>query len=155
MEEHNISLKTLTLLILMTTMLYSVCFCPKVSFTIRKPTFPFHTCTQYRKLCPPPPLPTKGWVAYCFWCGFRQCRHPCSFMPALYLLNQWVDFDQTCTDTLMGGGKEVFSFWWHWPHFQGHTSTLKFSNFDPKKVLSTPYLLNQMTDSAKRHILIL
>ena len=23
-----------------------------------------------------------------------------------YLLNQWVDFDQTCTDTLLGGGEK-------------------------------------------------
>ena len=27
------------------------------------------------------------------------------------LLNQWVDFDQTCTDTLLGGRKEVIRFW--------------------------------------------
>ena len=29
-----------------------------------------------------------------------------------YLLNQWVDFDQTCIDTLLGQGKEVITFWW-------------------------------------------
>ena len=28
-----------------------------------------------------------------------------------YLLNQWVDFDQTCIDTLLGGGKEMIRFW--------------------------------------------
>ena len=33
--------------------------------------------------------------------------HLRSFLSAFYLLNQWVDFDQTCTDTLLGGGKEV------------------------------------------------
>ena len=27
-------------------------------------------------------------------------------LSALYLMNQWVDFDQTCTDTLLGGGKK-------------------------------------------------
>ena len=51
-----------------------------------------------------------------------------------YLLNQWVDFDQICTDTLLGGRKEVISFWWPWPHFQDHTSSLKFS---PKKLVCT------------------
>ena len=25
-----------------------------------------------------------------------------------------------------GGRKEVIRFWWHWPHFQGYTSSFKF-----------------------------
>ena len=52
-------------------------------------------------------------IAYCFWC--RSCRHlhRHSFLSALYLLNQLVDFDQTGTDTLVGQSK----FWWPWPHF--------------------------------------
>ena len=53
---------------------------------------------------------------YCFWCG--SCRPPHSFLCALYLLNQLVDFYQTCTDTLLGWGKEVIRFWWSWPHFE-------------------------------------
>ena len=28
-----------------------------------------------------------------------------------YLLNQSMDFDQTCTDTLLGGGEELIRFW--------------------------------------------
>ena len=48
-----------------------------------------------------------------------------------------MDFDQACTDTLLGGGKEVIRFWWPWPHFQGHTNTLKFSNFDQRKLPCT------------------
>ena len=35
---------------------------------------------------------------------------------------------------IMGGG-EMIRFWWPWPHFQGLTSTLKFSNFDQKACL--------------------
>ena len=31
-------------------------------------------------------------------------------MSALYLPNQWVDFDQTCTDTLLGGRKNWLDF---------------------------------------------
>ena len=34
-------------------------------------------------------------------------------------------------------GEEVIRFWWPWPHFQGHTSTLKFSNFDQKMLFCT------------------
>ena len=28
-----------------------------------------------------------------------------------YFLNQWIDFDQTCIDTLLGGGEEYIKFW--------------------------------------------
>ena len=87
------------------------------------------------------PQPKRGGGAYCFWC--RSGRHLRWSLSALYLLHQWVDFDQTCTDTLLG---EVIRFWWSWPHFQGNTSILKFSNFD-KKSLSASLFLNQMTDS--------
>ena len=27
------------------------------------------------------------------------------------LLNRWTDFDQTCTDTLLGGRSELIRFW--------------------------------------------
>ena len=83
-------------------------------------------------------VPTTEWVGtYCFWCGSRLRRHPRCSLSALYLLNQWVDFDQTCTDPLLGGRKEGIRFWWPWPHFQCHTSTLKFSNFDQKMLACT------------------
>ena len=44
--------------------------------------------------------------------GKSLCAH--------YLLNQWLEFYQTSTDTSLGQGKEVIRFWWPWPHFQGH-----------------------------------
>ena len=71
-------------------------------------------------------------------CKNEHCLHS-------YLLDQLVDFDQTCTETPLGQGKEMIRFWWPWPHFQGHTITLN-SNFD-QKGLSVPYLLNQMMNS--------
>ena len=45
------------------------------------------------------------------------------------ILNQWLEFYQTSTDTSLGHGKEVIRFWWPWPHFQGHyiIKTLKMS----------------------------
>ena len=112
-------------------------------------------CGPYRRRCcslsalldlgiMPPPHNRRGGATYCFWCW--SCRRPHTFLTALYLLNQWVDSDQTCTGALLAGRKEVIRCWWPWPHFQGHNSTLKFSNFDQKS-FSAPYLLNQMTDS--------
>ena len=92
--------------------------------------------------------PKWGGGTYCFCCGSRRC---CS-LSALYLLKQWVDFDQTCTDTLLEGWEEVNRFWWPWPHFHGHTSTLKCSNFD-QKILFAPHLFNQMTILVKLLIL--
>ena len=47
-----------------------------------------------------------------------------SLMSALCLLNQLVNFDQSCIETPFGNGKEMIRFWWPWSHFQGHTSTL-------------------------------
>ena len=102
-----------------------------------------------------PPLNQRGGGGYCFWC--RSCRHwrPRSFLSALYLLNQWVDFGQTCKDILLGGGKDVIRFWWPWPHFQGHTSTLKFSSFDKKKKKAYLHpILNQMTDSGQTSYIV-
>ena len=77
----------------------------------------------------------KGRGTYCFWC--RSCRRqlPHSFLSALYFLNQWVDFDQTCTDTLLVGEKEGVKFWWPWPHFQGHISTLNYQILTKKTCL--------------------
>ena len=33
------------------------------------------------------------------------------FVSLHYLLNQLVDFDQTCIDKFLGGGEELFRFW--------------------------------------------
>ena len=48
---------------------------------------------------------------------------------AHFILNQWLKFYQTSTDTSLGKGKEVIRFWWLWPHFQGHyiIKTVKMS----------------------------
>ena len=40
----------------------------------------------------------------------RMRTRPHSFFPTGYLLNQWMDFDQTCIDTWLGGGKELIRF---------------------------------------------
>ena len=37
-----------------------------------------------------------------------------------------MDFDQTCIDTLLGGGEELIRR----PYFQGHTVTLKCPKYD-------------------------
>ena len=101
---------------------------------------PVKTFTRIHKRIFMSPQP-NGRGTYCFWCGSRRRRcwrwRPRCSLPALYHLNEWVDFDQTCTDTLLGGRKEVTRFLWPWPYFQGHTSTLKFSSFDQKS-LSAP-----------------
>ena len=34
-----------------------------------------------------------------------------NFVSGRYLLNQWIDFDQTCIDTMLGGCKELIRFW--------------------------------------------
>ena len=59
-----------------------------------------------------------------------------------------MNFNLTGTDALLGRGKEVIRFWWPWPYFQGHTSTLNVALW-PKKSLSAPYFLNQMIYSSK------
>ena len=41
-------------------------------------------------------------------------------LSASYLLNEWMDFYQTCTSILLRHGKELIRFWWPWSHFQGH-----------------------------------
>ena len=37
--------------------------------------------------------------------------HPHSFVSVRYLLNHWMDFDQTFIDTLLGEWKELIRFW--------------------------------------------
>ena len=39
--------------------------------------------------------------------------------PTQYLVNQLMDFDQTCTEALLQEGSELIRFWWPWPNFQG------------------------------------
>ena len=89
-------------------------------------------------LCPP----NRRWGTYCFWCVSRRRRRrrqrprrrprPRSFFPTWYLLNQWMDFNQTCIDTWLGGEKELIRLWWPWPYFQGHqpmkTDQIRFSD---------------------------
>ena len=41
-------------------------------------------------------------------------------LSAPYLLNEWMDFYQTCTSILLRHGKDLIRFWWPWAHFQGH-----------------------------------
>ena len=86
----------------------------------------------------------RGVGTYCFWCGSRW--HPCSFLSALYLLNQWMDFDQTGKNTLLGRGKEVIRFWW--PYFQWSHQHFECQILT-KNSLSASYFLNQMMDSGQ------
>ena len=39
---------------------------------------------------------------------FRYVRN---FVSLRYLMNQWTDLDQTCTDTMLGGCEELIRFW--------------------------------------------
>ena len=52
-----------------------------------------------------------------------------AFISVHYLLNQSMDFDQTCIVTLLGDGEELIRFWRPWPYFQGHSGTLKCPKF--------------------------
>ena len=66
--------------------------------------------------------PTEGrGGAYCFWCGSRRRLLPHSFVSVHYLLNRWTDFDQTCTDELLGEWNELIRFL---DFFQGHSDLL-------------------------------
>ena len=58
-------------------------------------------------------------------------------LAALYRLNQWVDIDQTCTETSLRQRKEVIKFWWTLSHFQGHISTVNIQ-FWPNKACLHP-----------------
>ena len=85
--------------------------------------------------------------AYWFWCGshWRLWGRLCSFASVRYLLYQWMEFYQTCIDTLLGWGKGLIRFWWPWPYFQGYISTSKWqghhsimtANFSPFDTLSS------------------
>ena len=43
-----------------------------------------------------------------FRCRSRRC--PLFFFHLHYLLNQLIDFDQTCKDTVLGGGEKLIKF---------------------------------------------
>ena len=50
------------------------------------------------------PQTEVGGEGHCFWCGSRQHLRPNSLFLLRYILNQWVDFDQTVIDIWLGGG---------------------------------------------------
>ena len=62
-----------------------------------------------------------------------------------------MDFDQTCIDTFLGGGKEVIDF--DDLELFSRSQHFELSNFDQKS-LSAPYLLNQMTDSGQTSYIV-
>ena len=58
----------------------------------------------------------RSWGTYCFWCGSRRRlrrrqRRRRSFLSAQYLLNHWMDLDQTGTETSLGQPNGVIRFW--------------------------------------------
>ena len=55
----------------------------------------------------PPPPQSKG-VGHI---GFGENGVGISVQVGLFLLNQWMDFDQTFINTLLGGPKELVNFW--------------------------------------------
>ena len=100
----------------------------------------------------------KGRGCICFWS--RSCRHWCPrcFMSALCLLNQWVDFDQTSTDTLLGGGggKKWLDFGDFVLIFKGpalFTPALWIIKFWPKKACLHPISWTKWQILAKLHTL--
>ena len=71
----------------------------------------FNIYTQNIDYVPPP----KGWGTYCFWCGSRRRRRRRrrrwrSFLSARYLLNHWMDLDQSGTETSLGQPNGVIRF---------------------------------------------
>ena len=63
------------------------------------------------KLCPPN---TEGGGIYCFGAdpvGVSVGVSVHFFVSLHYLLNQLLDFDQTCIYTLLGEGKKLIRFW--------------------------------------------
>ena len=64
-------------------------------------------------------------------------------LSAPYLLNQMTDSYPRCQTSYivtLGWFNDLIIFWWPWPNFQGHHTikTVKFSNFDQKKLVCTP-----------------
>ena len=93
----------------------------------RKSLLRIHDCLSTSTLVKKPKFLA---FLYCFWCvpvgvSIGVCVGIRFFISVHYLLNQWMDFEQTCIDTLLGGGEEMIRLWWPWPYFQGHRGTLK------------------------------
>ena len=104
-------------------------------------------------LCPPSTDGEWGHLAFgadpeCVGVGVRVSHYS-----PLYLLNQWVDFDQTFTDILLEGRKEVITLvtLTSFSRSQEHFEIFKFW---PIKSLSAPYLLNQMTNSSQTSYIV-
>ena len=90
------------------------------------------------KIKSPQPWGRLGWGTYCFCCGscWHQYLHWCSLSVLClcpYLVNRWVDYNQTQMDTSLGWGKQVIDFGDHNPIFK-----VTWSNFT--KCLSAPII---------------
>ena len=83
-----------------------------------------------------------GGGAYCFWCGSRRRR--CSFLSALYLLNQWVVLTILTQTHYWDGDKKWLDF--------GELDLI--FKFWPKKACQHS-LLNQMTDSGQTPYIVM
>ena len=80
-------------------------------------------------------LKGRGWGHIAFGAdpvGIRVAA--CLHSTCISWTNKWI-LTKLAKTHYWEGGKELIRFWWPWPHFQGPTSTLKFSNFDPKKLV--------------------
>ena len=65
----------------------------------------------------------RFWWPWPYFQGHRGTLKFPNMVSVHYLLNKWMDFNQTGKDTLLGKGKELIRFWWPWPYFQAHTRT--------------------------------
>ena len=68
-------------------------------------------------------------------------------LSAGYLLNEWMDFDQTCTAILLRQSQELIRFLWPWSHFQGYTRAMILENG-----LSAPYLIEEWMNFDQTYI---
>ena len=86
-----------------------------------------------------PQLKWGKWGAYCFRCGSRRPSR--SFFTIRYLLNQLMDFDQTCKDIFLGGGTS-------WLDFGDLDLIFKVTPalWNVQNRVSVRYLLNQLMD---------
>ena len=90
-------------------------------------------------LCPPSNLKKLvGHIAFGS-SGIPTVRLSCFLMHAIFYepckLGFW-NFIY-CIETPLGHGEEIIRFWWPWPHFQGHTSTLNVKFWPQKKLVCT------------------
>ena len=123
-----------------------------------------YVCTDEQKVLPYSYLTGKN---VCISFSDRKLKHTCNFIMSPQLkrrgghiafgvdpvsvrvasclhsfswTNAWI-LTKLAQTHYWDGAKKWLDFSDPWPHFQGHTSTLKFSNFDQKS-LSAPHLLN-------------